>query len=96
MTIKHAIAAAFIASAALAGAGPAAAESFAFRYKAHELQTEGGRADLMTRLDRRIAAYCENDGWRSLYTRKAAAACKEDVKAEIMAKIDNVAFAALE
>jgi UrcA family protein len=95
MTIKHALAAAFVASAALAAAAPAAAGSFAFRYKPHELATDGGRTDLMTRLDRRISAFCEDSG-RGLYTRKAAAACKEEVKQQIMAKIDNVAFAALD
>jgi UrcA family protein len=96
MTIKHALAAAFVASAAFAAATPAAAEDFAFRYKSHELATAGGRADLMKRLDRRISSFCEDDGWRGVYTRKAAAACKDDVKAEIMAKIDHVAFAALD
>ncbi|MDZ7628115.1 MAG: UrcA family protein [Parvularculaceae bacterium] len=95
MSIKHAIAAAIVSTAAFAAAGTATAEPYAFRFKSYELETKGGRADLMSRLDRFVGNVCETDGARSLASKSAADKCKADVKAEIMAKIDNVAFASL-
>jgi UrcA family protein len=96
MKIKHTLAAALIASASLAAAGSAAAQDFAFRYKTYELQTQGGRADLMARLDRFVDSVCDPRGVRGLAFERAAEECKISVKAEIMAKIDNVEFASLD
>lgn len=94
MIAKTLIAAAAVASFAVVT--PAFAEPFAFRYKSFELDTNGGRAALMARLDRSIEQYCSADGVRSLASQKAAAQCREVLKDEVMAKIDNVEFANLD
>lgn len=93
MTAKTLIAAAV---AAFAAATPAAAEPFAFSYQQFELETRGGRSALMARLDRSIERYCDTDAVRSLFARKAAAECHEELKAEIMDKVDSAEFAALD
>lgn len=86
-------AAALVATAAVT---PAAAQSFEFRYKSYELETQGGRASMNARLDRMIDRYCGADDARSLSARRAAEACRETAMAEVVAKIDNVDFASLE
>ena len=90
---KTLFAAALIAT--FASAAPASAETYKFRYRPHELQTEGGRALMMARLDSQAERFCKADDVRNLYTRQAARACKADVIAEIVSKIDNVQFASL-
>ncbi len=88
----------FLAAAALAACSamtPAAAGDFEFRYKAHELETPGGRADMMARLDRSIGRYCDNGGVRSISARRSADECREAVKAEVMSKFDDVEIASL-
>jgi UrcA family protein len=92
MIAKTLIAAAAVASFA---AAPAFAEPFAFRYKSFELDTTGGRAAMMARLDRSIERHCDAGGVRSIAAQTAAAQCREELKHEVMAKIDNVEFAAL-
>ncbi len=86
-------AAALVATAA---ATPAAAEQFEFRYKSYEIETQGGRGGLMARLDRSIDRFCNNTGVRGISAKRAASACAEAVKVEVMAKIDNVEFANLD
>ncbi|MFN0024361.1 MAG: UrcA family protein [Parvularculaceae bacterium] len=85
-----------VAIATVATAAPASAESYKFRYRAHELQTDGGRAALMARLDAQVGRYCAVDDARGLHTKRAANACKDEVKSEIVAKIKNAAFASLQ
>jgi UrcA family protein len=50
---------------------------------------------MMARLDRSIERHCDAGGVRSIAAQKAAAQCREELKHEVMAKIDNVEFAAL-
>lgn len=85
-----------VALVSFAVAAPASAESYKFRYRPHELQTDGGRAAMMARLDSQVDRYCQVDDARGLHTKRAAAACKQDVIAEIVSKIDNVQFASLQ
>ena len=94
MMTRTAFAAAVIAT--LAVAAPASAESYKFRYRAHELQTDGGRQAMMARLDSQVSRYCQVDDSRGIYTKRAAKACKEEVLGEIVSKIDNVQFASLQ
>ncbi len=86
-------------AAALAAATsltPAAADNFEFRYKTYELETAGGRADMMARLNRSVARFCDRDSVRSLSARRAAEQCRDSLKTEVMAKIDNASYASLE
>jgi UrcA family protein len=88
----------YIAAVALASfiaSTPASAESYAFRYWPHELQTAGGRSVMMARLDSQVERFCEVNDSRGIHTVRAAKQCKEDVIAEILSKIDNVQFASL-
>lgn len=94
MMTKTLFAAALLAT--FAASAPAAAESYKFRYRAHELQTDGGREALMVRLESQVERYCNLDFARGLQTRLVAQACKADVIAEIVSKIDNVQFASLQ
>lgn len=93
MMIKTLIAAAVIAASA---AAPAAAENFRFRYSAHELQTEGGRAELMSRLDRQVSHYCDANTFRHLAGERAMRTCRKELTAEIVTRIDSVALAGLQ
>lgn len=89
----------FLAAVALVSvvaATNAAAEPFAFRYKTYELETKGGRADLMARLDRSVDRYCATKGVRNISARRTAEECRQETMAEVLAKIDNVEFASLE
>lgn len=94
MITRTLLAAAALASFAATAAG--AAESYKFRYHAFELQTQGGRAALMTRLDRQVDRYCDANTYQHLAGMRASKQCKEEVMAEIISKIDNVAFASLQ
>lgn len=88
----------FLLAAALVAAmsqTPAAAGEFEFRYKSYELETSGGRADMMARLDRSVARFCDGGAARSLNARRSAEDCRVDVKAEVMAKIENASVASL-
>jgi UrcA family protein len=88
----------FVAAVALASivaSVPASAESFKFRYKPHELETAGGRESMMARLDRQADRYCGVDAPRGVFVWRAAKECRNDIVAEISAKIQNVEFAAL-
>jgi UrcA family protein len=88
----------FIAAVALASivaSAPASAESFRFRYKPHELETAGGREAMMARLDRQAGNYCGVDATRGVFALRKAKECRNDIVAEITAKIQNVEFAAL-
>jgi len=88
----------FLAAVALVSvvaATRASAEPFEFRYKSHELETQGGRADLMVRLDRMVERWCADTGARGLSRRSVADKCREETKASIVAQIDPVALASL-
>ncbi len=93
MIAKTLITAAALAS--FAAATPASAESYAFRYQSYELATKGGRSALMTRLENYIDRLCDANGSRSIFAQRASAECRGEVMDKIMAKIDNVEFAAL-
>ena len=93
MIARTLLASALVAAAALT---PAAAEKFEFRYKSYELETQGGRLDLRARLDRMVERYCGIDGVRGLSARRAAEDCREETMADVLSKIDNVEFAALD
>jgi UrcA family protein len=88
----------FLLAAALVAAmsqSPASAEDFKFRYKSHELETAGGRADMMARLDRSIERHCGAGSERSLGARRMASECRQILKAEVMSKFDDVTIASL-
>lgn len=84
-----------VALASFAASAPASAESFKFRYKPHELETNGGRQAMFGRLDRQISSFCRVDESRGIFTVRASKTCKSEVLAEITGKIQNVDFAAL-
>lgn len=89
----------FLAAIALAcavAATRASAEPFTFSYKSHELETQGGRADLMIRLDRMVERYCADTGARGLSRRRAADKCRKETMASIIAQIDSVELASLQ
>ncbi len=93
------IAKSLIAVAALvatAGLTPAAAERFEFRYKSYELETQGGRTDLMARIENFVDRRCDANGVRGLAAQRSEAKCVKQLKAEIMDKIDNVQLAGLQ
>lgn len=85
-----------IALVSAVAATQATAEPFEFRYKTYELETKGGRADLMARLGRSIDRHCATNGVRTISARRAAEDCRQETMAEVLAKIDNVEFASLE
>ncbi len=85
-----------VAIATVATVAPASAETYKFRYRAHELQTDGGRAALMARLDGQVDRFCAVDDARGIHTKRAAKACKQEVKSEIVSKMQNAAFASLQ
>lgn len=93
MIARTLFAAALVAAAA---AAPAAAESFEFRYKSYELETQGGRADLEARLDRMVERHCDTRAVRSISARRAAEDCRETTMTEVMSKIGAVEVAKLD
>lgn len=85
-----------IALACAVAATRAGAEPFEFRYKPYELETQGGRADLMVRLDRMVERYCADTGARGLSLRGAVDKCRKETTASIIAQIDSVDLASLQ
>ena len=88
MNNNHSLA--FIA-AALAGITlnpiAAQAQTVSVAYNAYELQTIGGRAAVLTRMERMVRSACEQG--RTPVDRLGARACTKALNGQIVAKIDN-------
>jgi len=69
--------------------GAAQAADFEFRYKAHEIETVQGRADLMRRLERAAQTHCgvHLRNWPMM--RREAVACSKSLVFSVASQIDR-------
>lgn len=87
MTIKKHLTAALTAAAVFAAAPAASAAVFVFRYSAEEIETPGGRDEVMHRLDKEALSFCRRLAVRAYDTAHSAGKCKRELKAEILEEI---------
>ena len=75
---------------------PAQANDLRFGYYAYELESAEGRQHLLERLERRVARYCGVlGGVKSLYAKKIAARCRNEMTEELVGKFGDARLVAL-
>ena len=79
----------------LAAAAPAHAESVVMHYSAKELAAPGGAEALYKRIEARARSACADATPAGAWARRAAAACEDDLVADLVEKIGDGRLAAL-
>ena len=80
------------ASAAAVLASAAFASEYSFTVQSWELETSAGVQAVLKRIEHRAEQICSVENARSIDGRRAAARCAGEVRADIVAKIDNDAL----
>lgn len=79
-----------IASAAAVSVSGASADTpFTFKYKAHELETDGGREILISRLEAQAESFCSARTRRGSALSEKTKKCVQEKTGEIIAQIDD-------